>query len=171
MVVYANALERASRARMGEFDQATLYEAHRSIQADAIRWLGHWMGSREYRDARSVDRELLSVLFKLAATLGQRSILEETDPVGQDTTHPASALYRALRDLRDRLSAEVASATNRLAADPAWRDQDSAPREARPLSIELTSPNHLQVGSTEQLSEEFPARTVAVWRSEIDALP
>ena len=59
MVVYAKERERALRARIGEFEQATRDEGHGWVQADATRWFARWMGSHDYRDAYFEDPELL----------------------------------------------------------------------------------------------------------------
>lgn len=59
MVVYAKERERALRAQIGEFEQATRDEGHEWVEADATRWFACWMGSHDYRDAYFEDPELL----------------------------------------------------------------------------------------------------------------
>ena len=59
MVVYAKERERALRARIGEFEQATRDEGHGWVRTDATHWFAEWMGSHEYRDAYFEDPELL----------------------------------------------------------------------------------------------------------------
>lgn len=60
MVVYAKERERALRARLGEFEQATRDEDHGWVEADATGWFARWMGSHEYRDPYFEDPELLA---------------------------------------------------------------------------------------------------------------
>jgi len=50
-VVYDTEDERALRARIGEFEQATLRSGHGWKLVDCTRWFAEWMGGQEYRDA------------------------------------------------------------------------------------------------------------------------
>ena len=124
---------------------------------------------------RHAEGELGDVAVEVGQQLGairdQRSLLDETDHVGPRVKHLANALRKAARALRDRRGAEVEAATTRLAADPTWRRLDSTEREAILREVGLTPPRDLRVGTNEQLCEELGARTLAAWRSEIDAVP
>lgn len=59
IVVYAKERERAVRAGIGEFRQATRAEGHGWVQADATGWFAEWMAAHDYRDAYFDDPELL----------------------------------------------------------------------------------------------------------------
>lgn len=124
---------------------------------------------------RHAEGELGDVADEVGQQLGairdQRSLLDETDHVGQRVTQLADALRTALGESHERLGAEVKAATRRLAADPTWERLDAAEREAILREVGLTPPGELRVGTNEQLSEELGTRTLAAWRSEIDAVP
>jgi len=51
MVVYEKELERAFRARKGEFEQRTLGAGHGWIEHDCTRSFAQWMATDEYREA------------------------------------------------------------------------------------------------------------------------
>lgn len=59
IVVYSKERERALRAGIGEFEQATRAEGHDRVQTDATGWFAEWMAAHEYRDAYFEDSELL----------------------------------------------------------------------------------------------------------------
>ncbi len=59
MIVYPKEAELHLRARIGEFEQATLAEGRRWTEADATRWFARWMAEHEYRDAYFATPELL----------------------------------------------------------------------------------------------------------------
>ena len=61
MVVYDKELERTLRARIGEFEQATLRSGYGWECVDCTRWFSTWMASEEYRDAWFEDPELLGM--------------------------------------------------------------------------------------------------------------
>jgi hypothetical protein len=59
LVVYEKELERALRARMGEFEQATRRAGHGWKLVDCTRWFAEWMAAEEYRDAYFEEPSLL----------------------------------------------------------------------------------------------------------------
>ena len=59
IVVYAKERERALRAGIGEFEQATGAEGHKWIRTDATGWFAEWMAAHDYRDAYFEDPQLL----------------------------------------------------------------------------------------------------------------
>lgn len=59
LVVYEKELERALRARMGEFEQATRRAGHGWRIVDCTRWFAEWMAADEYRDAYFEEPSLL----------------------------------------------------------------------------------------------------------------
>jgi hypothetical protein len=61
MVVYEKELERALRARIGEFEQATIRAGHGWKLVDSTRWFAEWMAGDEYRDAYFEEPELLNM--------------------------------------------------------------------------------------------------------------
>ena len=61
IVVYAKEKERALRARIGEFEEATAGAGHGWRMVDAGRWFAEWMARDEYRDAYFEEPELLDM--------------------------------------------------------------------------------------------------------------
>ena len=107
---------------------------------------------------------------QLDAIRDQRSLLEETDQVGPRVSDLANALRKALSESRDRLATTVEAATGRLGGDPTWQKLDVAEQEEILRNVGLTPARELQVGTNEALREELGTRTLAAWRSEIDAV-
>jgi len=61
LVVYEKELERALRARIGEFEQATRRSGHGWKLVDCTRWFAEWMAGDEYREAYFEDPDLLGM--------------------------------------------------------------------------------------------------------------
>ena len=59
LVVYEKELERALRARVGEFEQATRRSDHGWTLVDCTRWFAEWMAGDEYREAYFENPDLL----------------------------------------------------------------------------------------------------------------
>ena len=123
---------------------------------------------------RHADGKLVDVAAEVGQQLGairdQRSLLDETDHVGQRVIQLADGLREALGELHGRLGAEVEAATKRLAGDPTWKRLDAAEREAILREAGLTAPGDLQLGTNEELHRELGLRSLQAWRSEIDAV-
>jgi hypothetical protein len=83
MVVYEKELERALRARLGEFEQRTRTAGHDWKRYDCTRAFAEWMAAAEYRDAYFESPEDLDLklegefLDHVAAPL--RELLREAD--------------------------------------------------------------------------------------------
>ncbi len=60
-VVYAKEMERALRARIGEFEQATRAAGHDWALVDCTSWFAEWMAREEYCDAYFEDPSLLEL--------------------------------------------------------------------------------------------------------------
>lgn len=60
-VVYDKEMERALRARIGEFEQATRGAGHGWKLVDCTSWFAEWMAQDEYRDAYFEDPSLLDL--------------------------------------------------------------------------------------------------------------
>ena len=61
LVVYEKELERALRARLGEFEQATRRSGHGWKLVDCTRWFAEWLAGDEYAEAYFEDPELLGM--------------------------------------------------------------------------------------------------------------
>ena len=59
MIVYPKERERALRARMGEFELATVQAGHEWRLVDCTKWFAQWMAAEEYRDAYFESPEFL----------------------------------------------------------------------------------------------------------------
>jgi hypothetical protein len=83
LVVYEKEIERALRARIGEFEQATLRANHRWKLVDCSKWFSEWMATEEYRESYFETPELLvmklSTDFKRSIAQRLTKELESTD--------------------------------------------------------------------------------------------
>jgi hypothetical protein len=101
LVVYEKELERALRARIGEFAQATCSAGHGWLRVDCTRWFAEWMASEDYREAYFDDPDLLDM--KLAEDLRDdaaaklRTALEAADENVVVALVGVASLYGFLR--------------------------------------------------------------------------
>lgn len=64
LVVYEKEDERKLRARIGEFEQATIRSGHQWHLIDCTSWFAEWMAANEYRDAYFEDPSLLQMTLE-----------------------------------------------------------------------------------------------------------
>jgi len=101
LVVYEKELERALRARIGEFEQATRRSGHDWKLIDCTRWFAEWMSSDEYHDAYFEDPSLLGM--KLEGEFrheAARRLAVELESANEDTVVAllgVASLYGFLR--------------------------------------------------------------------------
>ena len=169
--------------RTGNEQLAAILRERERIEQSVKEWrrLGQQAGDRRraWDLATALHRHAEGELGEVAAKVGQqlgairdgRKLLEETDHVAPRVTRLANALRKALGESHERLGAEVEAATTRLAADPTWQKLDAVEHETILREVGLTPPGELRIGTNEQLCEELGTRTLAAWRSEIDAVP
>ncbi len=108
---------------------------------------------------------------ELAAVKEQRSLLAGADHVSPCLAKLAGALRQGLADRHRELGEAVGHAVDELAADATWRKLDGAEREAISKKVGLVPPSPLAVGTNDALKTALDARSLAAWRSEIDAVP
>jgi len=101
IVVYAKERERALRAGIGEFEQATRAEEHEWVQTDATDWFAEWMAAHDYRDAYFEDPELLDGAlvseFRVFAIDKLSGILNAADENTVVAFFGAASLYGFMR--------------------------------------------------------------------------
>jgi len=103
LVVYEKELERTLRARIGEFEQATLRPPHEHgwKLVDCTRWFADWMAGDEYRDAYFEDPGLLGMKlqgeFRHEATRKLAAELEACDENSVVAVVGVASLYGFLR--------------------------------------------------------------------------
>jgi len=101
LVVYEKELERALRARIGEFEQATRRCGHGWKLVDCTRWFSTWMASDEYRDAYFEDPSLLGMKlqgeFRHEAARKLAAELEATNEDSVVAVLGVASLYGFLR--------------------------------------------------------------------------
>lgn len=101
MVVYEKELERTLRARIGEFEQATLRCGHGWKLVDCTNWFSSWMVRDDYRDAYFEDPSLLGMKlegeFRQDAARRLSVELEDTDDDTVVALLGVASLYGFLR--------------------------------------------------------------------------
>ena len=101
IVVYAKERERALRARIGEFEEATRNAGHNWTLADVTPWFAEWMAADEYQDAYYEEPELLGMKlegeFKEEAAKRLSTVLEGVDDNTVVALLGAASLYGFLR--------------------------------------------------------------------------
>ncbi len=101
IVVYAKGRERALRAGIGEFEQATRANGHEWVQTDAADWFAEWMADHDYRDAYFEDPELLEGAlaseFRVFAIDKLSGILESADENTVVALFGTASLYGFMR--------------------------------------------------------------------------
>ena len=108
---------------------------------------------------------------QLAAVKEQRALLADTDHVSPCLAKLAGALRRELADRHQQLEQAVAGAIDALAGDTTWSKLDGAVQGAILGRMGLERPALLTVETNDALKRTLDARSLAAWRSEIDAVP
>ena len=104
------------------------------------------------------------------AVAGQRSLLAETDQVRPIVAALAAALREALVEKHKELTAVIETARATLAGDATWSRLDAAAQDAIRRRLGLDVPPPLAVATDGELLQTLEARSLAAWRSEIDAV-
>ena len=104
------------------------------------------------------------------AIAAQRSLLVEADQVGPIVAALAAGLREALADKHRELTGTVEAACGTLAGDATWAKLDAAAQDGIRGSLGLDAPPSPAVATDEDLLRALEARSLAAWRSEIDAV-
>lgn len=104
------------------------------------------------------------------AIVAQRSLLAETDPVGPIVAPLAAALRAALATRHAELAGALATARATLGGDATWSRLDAAAQDAIRRRLGLEAPMPLAVATDDDLLRTLDTRSLAAWRSEIDAV-
>ena len=101
LVVYEKEIERTLRARIGEFEQATLETGHGWKLVDCTHWFANWMANDEYRDEYFEAPSLLEMKLEgeFAEHVASRLVpeLEEADENTVVAVLGVASLYGLLR--------------------------------------------------------------------------
>ena len=101
LVVYEKETERALRARVGEFEQATSRTGHGWKLVDCSKWFSEWMARDEYRDAYFESPDLLAMKldseFKREVTQRLEAELSQADDNAVVALLGVASLYGFVR--------------------------------------------------------------------------
>ena len=148
------------------------------------RWIEDWTTLAERAEVRMPAWELALALRRhavglpVAASAGedmdaiaaQRSLLAETDQLEPVVAALAAALRAALAEKHKDLADAVETARATLAGDATWSRLDRAEQDDIGRGLDLAAPPPLAVGTEADLLRTLDARSLAAWRSEIDAV-
>ena len=148
------------------------------------RWIEAWTVLADRAEARIRDWRLAVALRRdaeglpAAAPIGadidaiveQRSLLAETDPVRPIVAMLAAGLREALADKHRELTEAIEAACATLAGDATWSRLDTADQGAVRRRLGLDAPPPLAVATDDNLLRTLDTRSLAAWRSEIDAV-
>ena len=156
-----------------------------NTRKDALeRWIEEWTVLAERAEARMSSWRLALALRRhadglpAAATIGadidaiveQRSLLAETDQVRPIVATLAAGLREALADKHRELTGAIEAACATLAGDVTWSRLDAADQEEIRRRLGLDVPPPLAVATDDDLLRTLDARSLAAWRSEVDAV-
>ncbi len=148
------------------------------------RWVAEWTILAERAEVRMPAWELALALRRHAGGLpvaagvgadmdavgGQRSLLVETDQVRPIVAALAAALRAALVERHQELTGAIETAGATLAGDATWAKLDAAAQEGIRRRLGLDAPPPLAMATDRDLLRGLDARSLAAWRSEIDAV-
>ena len=147
------------------------------------RWIEEWTALADRAEARMPGWRLAVALRRHAeglavvadagadmdAVAAQRSLLAETDQVGRIVATLAAALREALAAKHRGLTGAIEAARATLAGDATWSRLDAAEQDGIRRRLGLHAPPPLTVATDDNLLRTLDARSLAAWRSEIDA--
>ena len=110
-----------------------------------------------------------SVGADIDAIMAQRSLLTGTDQVGPIVATLAAALREALVEKHRDLTGAIETAGATLAGDVTWAKLEAAEQTEICGRLGLDAPPALNVATDGDLLRTLDARSLAAWRSEIDA--
>ena len=108
---------------------------------------------------------------QLDAVKEQRALLADTDHVAPCLTKLVAALRGGLAERHRELDQAIAGATGALARDVTWSKLNGAVQGTILGRVGLDRPTPLAVETNEALRETLDWRSLAAWRSQIDAVP
>ena len=166
----------------GNEQLAAILKAQGDIEGAATEWerlAGRVEGRRKIWDlavalCRHAEGELEiaeEAGAQLYAVEEQRSLLADTDHVSPGLTKLAGALRGELADRHRELERAVAGAIDALAGDATWSKLDGAVQAVILGRMGLERPAPLSVETNDVLKRTLDGRSLAAWRSEIDAVP
>ncbi len=104
------------------------------------------------------------------AIVAQRSLLTGTDQVGPIVAALATALREELVEKHKDLTRAIETASETLAGDATWLGLDATAQAETCRRLGLDAPPTLNVATDGDLLRTLDARSLAAWRSEIDAV-
>ena len=148
------------------------------------RWIEDWTALAERAEARMPGWQralafrrhadglpvIAGVGADIDAITAQRSLLTATDQVGPIVAVLAAALRAALAEKHKDLTNAIETARATLAGDATWSKLDAAAQDEIRERLGLDVPPPLAVATDEDLLRTLDARSLAAWRSEIDAV-
>ena len=111
-----------------------------------------------------------SVGADIDAIVAQRSLLAGTDQVGPIVATLATALREELVEKHKNLTRAIETAGATLAGDATWSKLDATAQAEICRRLGLCAPPALNVATDEELLRTLDGRSLAAWRSEIDAV-
>lgn len=111
-----------------------------------------------------------SVGADIDAIAAHRSLLTGNDPVGPIVATLAAALREALVGKHKDLTGAIETAGAALAGDATWLGLDTTAQAEIRRRLGLDAPPPLNVATDRDLLRTLDARSLAAWRSEIDAV-
>ena len=160
-----------------------LAEIH--ARKDALeRWTEEWTALADRAEARMPGWRLAVALRRHAeglavaaaagadmdAVVAQRCLAAETDHVRPIVAALAAALRAVLAEKHQELTGAIEAARGTLAGDATWAKLDVAAQDEIRWRLGLDAPPPLAVATDEDLLRALEARSLAAWRSEIDAV-
>lgn len=174
-----NAIEDLQRLA-GTEQLGAILERKAELEESLARWtvladrattrMPAWELAKGLRQHAASIADAGDVLPELAAIEAQRSLLEDTDYVGPLVAKLGGVLRQALTTLHADLSAAVAEANATLAGDATWMKLSPDVQEEIRQAVGLAAPAALVVDTDVALRRALDARSLAAWRSEIDAV-
>ena len=152
---------------------------------DALeRWIKEWTALADRAEARMPGWRLAVALRRHAEELAvvadagadmdavgaQRSLLAESEQVVRIVATLAAALREALADKHRELTGATEAACATLAGDATWSRLDTPEQDDIRRRLGLRVPPPLTVATHDDLLRTLDARSLAAWRSEIDAV-
>ena len=176
-------------------DTATLDDMKRLAGAEQLaeiharkdvleRWTEEWAVLANRAEARMPSWRLALALRRQAdglpsaAAIGadidaigeQRSLLAETDHVRPIVAASTAALRAALVERHQGLTGVIQTVRGTFAGDATWAKLDTTAQDEIRSRLGLDAPPPLTVATEEDLLQALETRSLAAWRSEIDAV-
>lgn len=169
------------QALTGNEQFVAVYEARQELLDNYNKWLANKTKKEqrlpEWENLQHLSRQAKSltegagILSQIAAIQADQSLLSEPNPVAPLVTQVTEILRSALQNVYLSYKQNYDTQISQLEKIPAWQSIKAEDRKAILADCNLQGVPKIKVSSTEELLNTLDSTPIAIWESNLAALP